>query len=201
MQRFLAFIPRKWRLATGLVLLGATATVAWWGFVGYSLLSGNLPEDPLLILFIASWVIPAWLVYWPSAIAIRGVSTNRPGAVRALAALAAMIGVAMLVTYLFPGRHFWHGEVSRDAAYSPLIFAATLISEVGMYISWRVLGAVTQASKPGPCPGLISIPPAPVIGLPRETNQLVNRQPVSRPRMSRKKSRQIFPRRVLLHGP
>jgi hypothetical protein len=61
-----------------------------------------------------------------------------------IAAFAAMIGVAMLVTYLFPGRHFWHGEVSRDAAYSPVVFAATLISEVGMYILWRVLGVQRQ---------------------------------------------------------
>jgi hypothetical protein len=116
----------------------------------------------------AALAVPAWLVYWPSVIAIsraaRGASANHPVAARALtevAAFAAMIGVAMLVTYLFPERHFWHGKVSHDATYSPVVFAATLISEVGMYISWRVLGAVTQANKPGPCP-------APVIGLPRE---------------------------------
>jgi hypothetical protein len=33
MRRFLAFIPRKWRLARWHVLLGATAT--WWGYVAY----------------------------------------------------------------------------------------------------------------------------------------------------------------------
>jgi hypothetical protein len=35
MQRFLAFIPRRYRLARWQVLLGATATVAWWGFLKY----------------------------------------------------------------------------------------------------------------------------------------------------------------------
>jgi hypothetical protein len=173
MRRFLAFIPRKWRLARWQVLLGATATAAWWGYVAYVPLVQDplLRKDPLIILFVASWVIPAWLVYWLFVIAVRRASANIPLVARALAeiaAFAAMIGVAMLVTYLFPERHFWHGEVSRDAAYSPVVFAATLISEVGMYISWRVLGAVTQASKPGPYLGSISIPPAPVIGLPRE---------------------------------
>jgi hypothetical protein len=70
--------------------------------------------------------------------------------VRALtevAAFAAMIGVAMLVTYLFPERHFWHGEVSRDAAYSPMVFASVLICQVALYIAWRILVAGQAAGK------------------------------------------------------
>jgi hypothetical protein len=166
----LAFIPRKWRLTRWQALLGAAATIAWWAFVGDDFVHEPNP-DVAWYLFGASWAIPAWLLYWAIIVATRWVSARRPVVVRALveiAAFAAMIGVAMLVTYLFPERHFWHGEVSREFNYSPLVFAATLISEVGMYISWRVLGAVTQASKPGPCLGSISIPPAQVIGLPRE---------------------------------
>jgi hypothetical protein len=56
-----------------------------------------------------------------------------------------MIGVAMLVTYIFPERHFWHGEVSRDTAYSPVVFASVLICEVALYIAWRVLNALKPA--------------------------------------------------------
>jgi hypothetical protein len=84
------------------VLLGIIATAAWWGFLTYILLV-------TAILFAASLPLPAWLVYWPSAIAIRETarwaSASHPKAVRALTevtAFAAMIGVAMLVTYLFP---------------------------------------------------------------------------------------------------
>jgi hypothetical protein len=63
-----------------------------------------------------------------------------------------MIGVAMLVTYLFPERHFWHGEVSRDAAYSPLVFAATLVCEVAMYIAARFLYARAPVAVKEPKP-------------------------------------------------
>jgi hypothetical protein len=155
MQR-LAFIPRKWRLTRWQALLGAAATFAWWGFMGYSIPAADpLWKDPLLILFIASWVIPAWLVYWLFVTAVRRASANIPLVARALAeiaAFAAMIGVAMLVTYLFPERHFWHGEVSRDAAYSPLVFAATLVCEVAMYIAARFLYARAPVAVKEPKP-------------------------------------------------
>jgi hypothetical protein len=109
MQRFLAFIPRKWRLARWQVLLGAPATIAWWAFVGDAFVHEPNP-DVAWYLFGASWAIPAWLLYWAIIVATRWVSAHRPVVVRALveiAAFAAMISVAMLVTYLFPGRHFW----------------------------------------------------------------------------------------------
>jgi hypothetical protein len=115
-----------------------------------------LRKDPLIILFVASWVIPAWLVYWLFVIAVRRASANIPLVARALAeiaAFAAMIGVAMLVTYLFPERHFWHGEVSRDAAYSPVVFASVLICEVALYIAWKIVNVkqvVGKTASPSP---------------------------------------------------
>jgi hypothetical protein len=153
----LAFMPRKWRLAPWQVLLGATATAAWWGYVAYVPLVQDplLRKDPLTILFVAAWIMPVWLVYWLFVIAIRRASANIPLVARALAeiaAFAAMIGVAMLVTYLFPERHFWHGEVSRDAAYSPLVFAATLVCEVAMYIAPRFLYARAPVAVKEPKP-------------------------------------------------
>ena len=100
MQRFLAFIPRKWRLAPWQVLLGAAATVAWWGFLTYIPLVESVPNH---ILIAASWPLPAWLVYWLFVIAFRETakwaSTSHPKAVRALtevAAFTAMVGLAAL---------------------------------------------------------------------------------------------------------
>jgi hypothetical protein len=149
----LVFIPRKWRLAPWQVWLGAALTFAWWGFLTYILLVESLPNFTD-ILFAASWPLPAWLVYWLFVNAIKGttrwVSANHPGAARALtevAAFAAMIGGAMLVTYLFPERHFWHGEASRDAAYSPVVFAPVLICEVAMYIAWKILNVKQVVGK------------------------------------------------------
>jgi len=173
MQRFLAFIPRRWRLARWQVLLGVAATVAWWLFLynrlgHFSVAPVDLPplhgpwSDDDLRAYSAklyarqlseAWsdaylALPAWFVFWLSVIAVRWASANIPLVARALAeiaAFAAMIGVAMLVTYLFPERHFWHGEVSRDAAYSPVVFASVLICEVALYIAWRVLNALKPA--------------------------------------------------------
>jgi hypothetical protein len=165
----MAFIPRKWRLARWQVLLGAAATVAWWVYlwVDYKNKRGQaaqfyvnwentkqageqlaLDYDILYKDFYAAalLVIPAWFIFWLFIIAIRWV--NHPKAARALtevAAFAAMIGVAMLVTYLFPERHFWHGQVSNEFNYSPVVFAATLISEGALYIAWKVLNALKPA--------------------------------------------------------
>jgi hypothetical protein len=193
MQRLLVFIPRKWRLSPWQVLLGAAATVAWWGLLKYGLdhphpdyhyqeqehlsalwregmdteakeYAEQLSKEYSVKLseawFAASLAVPAWLVYWPSVIAIsgaaRGACANHPVAARALtevAAFAAMIGVAMLVTYLFPERHFWHGEVSRDAAYSPVVFASVLICEVALYIAWKIVNVkqvVGKTASPSP---------------------------------------------------
>jgi hypothetical protein len=40
---------------------------------------------------------------------------------------------------------FLAGEVSRDTAYSPVVFASVLICEVALYIAWRVLNALKPA--------------------------------------------------------
>jgi hypothetical protein len=173
MQRFLAFIPRKWRLARWQVLLGAAATVAWWLFLynrlgHFSVAPVDLPplhgpwSDEDLRAYSAklyarqlseAWsdaylALPAWFVFWLFVIAVKWVSAHRPVVVRALveiAAFAAMLGVAMFVTYLFPERHFWHGEASDDPVYSPMVFASVLICEVALYIAWRVLNALKPA--------------------------------------------------------
>jgi hypothetical protein len=70
MRRFLAFIPRRYRLARWRVLLGAALTLAWWSYVGYHFVYDSI-ADAAVYLFVASWPLTAWLVYWPSAIAIR----------------------------------------------------------------------------------------------------------------------------------
>lgn len=88
----------------------------------------------------ASLAAPAWLLYWAIIVAVRRV----PAVARVLveiAAFAAMLGVAMFVTHLFPSKHFWHGQASDDPVYSPMVFASVLICEVALYIAWKIINA------------------------------------------------------------
>jgi hypothetical protein len=54
MRRFLAFIPRRYRLARWRVLLGAALTLAWWSYVGYHFVYDSI-ADAAVYLFVASW--------------------------------------------------------------------------------------------------------------------------------------------------
>jgi hypothetical protein len=182
MQRFLAFIPRRWRLARWQVLLGVAATVAWWLFLHGSLdhlslspveqdelsklwregfyedakeYSARLSARLYAVQLSRAWfdaylVLPAWLVFWASVIAIASARPWRgQGSCRGCR-VAAMIGVAWLAAHLFSGhsgcgyyfneyshhREFWDC-IDYPNAFSPLVFAATLVCEVAMYIAAR----------------------------------------------------------------
>jgi hypothetical protein len=144
---------RKFILTRWQVLLGVAITVAWWWYMELTGASNLLPNDLRLFLFIASWPLLAWFIFWLAIIAIRWLRANQVGAARALvelATFAAMIGVAYFVATLFPHEVKTYSysdpawvNATHDAP-SATVFAAVLIAEVAMYIAWRVSNTTTN---------------------------------------------------------